>query len=79
MVIRFRIGMAADTGKLRIIRRVCVAILTCIPGAFVRAAVNRKMVNVMLCVFGRHPVGVSGMTFNTVLRETGALVIRIYG
>lgn len=67
MVVCFRIGMAGDTGKFCIIRWVGMAVGTLIPLPFVRTAVYGEIVDVVLCVFRRHPVQIRGMAFYTIL------------
>lgn len=61
------IGMARYAGVLRIVRRIRMAILTLIPFALMRSAVNRKILTVMIkgC---RHP-GCFTVTTGAIRRE----------
>ena len=67
MIIRFRIGMTGDAGKLCVIRGVCMAVLALLPFAFVFSTVNREIFCVVLRVFCRHPVQIGRVTLDTIL------------
>lgn len=56
-----------------------MAVGTLIPFSFVFAAVYWKILAVVLAEYGRHPIGIGGMAFYTVLGETGNRMLGIYG
>lgn len=67
LVVGSGICMAGSTGIIRIIRRVIVTIRTLIPCALVGAAVNGEIINIVLRVFRRHPIGVGCMALGAIL------------
>ena len=67
LIIRFRVRVTGSTGKLRIVRRICMAFLTLIPHALVFAAVNREIIGIVLTVFCRHPIQIRRVTIGTIL------------
>lgn len=79
IIIRFGVFMTRYAGKLRIIRRICVAIGALVPFSFVCPAVDREICCIVLHVCRRHPVRISRVALYTVLGEVGNCMIRIDG
>lgn len=72
-VVGFRIGMAGDTSKFSVIRRVGMAIHTLIPFSFVLTAINWEI----LCVVvkrRRHP-GIFSVAIRAIGRKLGGRVV----
>ncbi len=67
VIIRFRVLMASDTSKFRVIRRIRMAVGTLIPFPFMRAAVYGEIFRIVLRVFCRHPIQIRCMALYTIL------------
>ena len=76
LIVGFRVEVAGDAGKFRIIGRVGMAIDTLIPLSLVGAAVNREIGGIVLQVGGRCPIRIGGVALRAILREIGQRVVR---
>ena len=79
LIIRLGVFMTRYAGKLRIIRRICVAIDALIPFALVLAAVYREICGIVLHKSSRHPVRISRVALYAVLGEPGSCMVGIDG
>ena len=67
VIICFRVLMASDTSKFRVIRRIRMAVGTLIPFPFMRAAVYGEIFRIVLRVFCRHPIQIRRVALYTIL------------
>ena len=78
-VVGFRINVTRCTGKFSIIRSVSMTVNTLRPLSQVFTAVNRKKFGIMLCIFCRHPVRISGVTLSAIIRKISLNVVGTCG
>ena len=74
-IVRFRVQVADRATELRIIRSIGVAICAFRPLPLVFAAVNRKIISVVLRVLSRSPVQIGRMAQGAIVGKIGGDVV----
>ena len=76
-IVRFRVQVADRATELRIIRSIGVAICAFRPLTLMFAAVNRKIIGVVLYVLGWSPVRIGRMAQGAIVGKIGGDVVRV--